>query len=116
MQRRYLLLHQQAPLLSPLVKVLGKALGGAVFFCSCLASFGLAHAQSSTYQIQHVEPASWWVGMKHPELQLMVHGKNIAQLTPSIVYPGVTITQVQRTDNPNYLFIDVQNCREHQSW
>jgi glycosidase len=107
-QRRYRLSNLQATLLSPLVKVLGKAVGGAVFFCSYLAFSSLAHAQSGTYQIQHLEPASWWIGMKHPELQLMVHGKNIAQLTPSIAYPGVTITQVQRSDNPNYLFIDVQ--------
>ncbi|MBR7799432.1 glycoside hydrolase family 13 protein [Undibacterium sp. FT137W] len=45
--------------------------------------------------------------MKNPTLQLMVHGKNIADLTPEIRYPGVTIRQVHRSDNRNYLFIDL---------
>lgn len=45
--------------------------------------------------------------MKQPDLQLMVHGKNISELTPHIDYPGVSIRQVKRSDNPNYLFIDL---------
>lgn len=45
--------------------------------------------------------------MKHPELQLMLHGNKIADLTPVIDYPGVTISRVQRSDNPNYLFVDL---------
>ncbi|HPH20882.1 MAG TPA: cyclomaltodextrinase N-terminal domain-containing protein, partial [Haliscomenobacter sp.] len=27
---------------------------------------------------------NWWVGMKNPELQLLVHGQNIGETTPSI--------------------------------
>jgi len=45
--------------------------------------------------------------MKHPEVQLMVHGKNISELTPLINYRGVSVRKVQRSDNPNYLFIDL---------
>ena len=35
---------------------------------------------SSVYaiDISRLEPACWWVGMKNPELQIMVYGKNIA--------------------------------------
>jgi glycosidase len=40
-------------------------------------------------------------------LQLMVHGKNIADLEPELVYLGVVINKVHRLDNPNYLFIDL---------
>jgi len=29
-------------------------------------------------QIQKVEPAFWWKGMKNPELQILLYGKNIA--------------------------------------
>ena len=29
----------------------------------------------------------------------------ISDLSPSIEYPGVSIKRVERTDNPNYLFI-----------
>ena len=64
-------------------------------------------AAAAPFQVQHLEPMSWWVGMKHPELQLMVHGERIAELNPVIHHAGVTLVGVQRTDNPNYLFIDL---------
>jgi glycosidase/predicted alpha/beta superfamily hydrolase len=62
---------------------------------------------AADYRVEHVEPASWWVGMKNSRLQLLVHGKAIAALEPAINYPQVTIARVIRTENPNYLFIDV---------
>ncbi len=62
---------------------------------------------AAPYQVQHLEPMSWWVGMRHPELQLMVHGEKIAELSPEISYKGVTLSGVQRTDSPNYLFINL---------
>jgi glycosidase/predicted alpha/beta superfamily hydrolase len=57
--------------------------------------------------IERLEPAFWWVGMKDSHLQLMVHGERIAELAPAIEYPGVAIVGVTRTDNPNYLFINL---------
>jgi glycosidase len=65
-------------------------------------------AQAQDYRIEHLEPSSWWVGMQNSKLQLMVHGKQIADLEPSLAWPGVKITAVQRSANPNYLFIDLQ--------
>jgi glycosidase len=50
---------------------------------------------------------NWWVGMKNPELQLMISGKNIGETTPSLVYPGVSIKAVHRGDSKNYLFVDL---------
>ncbi|MFI5335379.1 MAG: glycoside hydrolase family 13 protein [Opitutales bacterium] len=64
-------------------------------------------AWAAPYQIQHLEPLNWWVGMKHPELQLMVHGEKIGELAPELSYPGVTFTGVEKTDNPNFLFLDL---------
>ncbi len=52
-----------------------------------------------------VEPANWWVGMHNPNVQLMVHGDNIANKAVQVVYPNVSIAAVEKTDNPNYLFI-----------
>lgn len=66
-----------------------------------------AWAAAAPYDIQHVEPPHWWVGMKRQELQLMVHGEKIAELTHALAYPGVRITGVERTDNPNYLFVNL---------
>lgn len=63
-----------------------------------------AHAD---YKIQHLEPESWWAGMKTPHLQLLVHGERIADLSPEVNYPGIRIENIQRVANPNYLFIDM---------
>ena len=57
--------------------------------------------------IQHVEPLNWWVGMKDPNLQLLIHGTNIGETTPSIKYAGVTIKKVSKADSKNYLFLDL---------
>jgi neopullulanase len=67
-----------------------------------------AVATAANYQVDHLEPMHWWVGMKNPQLQLMVHGKGIAELSPEINYAGVTLSGVERTDNPNYVFINLQ--------
>lgn len=55
--------------------------------------------------IKRVEPQNWWVGMKNPELQIMVYGNNIATFRPEIHYPGVEIDRIVTTTNPNYQFI-----------
>jgi glycosidase len=65
-------------------------------------------AQAQEYRIDHLEPPFWWTGMQHKKLQLMVHGKNIADLAPAVSYPGVRIAKVTRVANKNYLFIDLQ--------
>ncbi len=57
---------------------------------------------------QKVEPPFWWVGMKNSNLQLLVHGDNISELTPKINYKSVEIIDVHRTSNKNYLFIDLK--------
>ena len=62
-------------------------------------------AQGGFKGLQHIEPTNWWTGMKNPELQLMLHGTDIASSELSIDYPGVLVTQIKRTDNPNYLFV-----------
>ena len=57
------------------------------------------------YTVSHLEPPSWWTGMHNPELMLLVNGKAISDLTPSINYNGVSIITVTRVSSPNYLFI-----------
>ena len=58
--------------------------------------------------IERIEPPNWWAGMKSQKLQLMVHGSGIAQFTPRLRHPQVTIERVFRPENPNYLFIDLK--------
>lgn len=62
-------------------------------------------AQARDYAIDHLEPASWWVGMKRNRVELMVHGDAIAMLAPRLSRPGVALVDVQKVANPNYLFV-----------
>jgi glycosidase len=57
--------------------------------------------------IDHMEPPFWWAGMHDKSLQLMVHGERIAELEPTLSYPGVRIAAVTRVASRNYLFIDL---------
>lgn len=63
--------------------------------------------QISSAQISRVEPLNWWVGMKDPQVQLMVHGNGIGEMVPEISDPGVTIKKYTKGDSRHYLFIDV---------
>lgn len=56
-------------------------------------------------QIERVEPAFWYTGMKNHELQVMLYGNDIANYDVSLAYPGVSIKQVCKVENPNYLFV-----------
>ena len=60
------------------------------------------------YDINRIEPPNWWVGFKNTELQLLVHHPNISEATPEISFPGVTLKKVNKADNPNYLFLDIE--------
>ncbi len=55
--------------------------------------------------VSRVEPANWWTGMKNKELQIMVYGPGISKSKLQINYPGVTIKEVSRIENTNYLFV-----------
>lgn len=57
--------------------------------------------------IQRIDPPNWWTGMAHPTLELMIHGTNVRWLEPALDDPILRITGIRRTDNPNYLFVEV---------
>ena len=57
-------------------------------------------------QIDKVEPPFWYENMTNNQVQIMFYGKNIAQNTVT-VSNGVVITQVQKTENPNYVFVTI---------
>lgn len=54
-----------------------------------------------------VYPSSWWVGMKNPHVQLMIHGINIGRASYKLEYPGVRLDSSFKPINPNYLFLDL---------
>jgi len=58
--------------------------------------------------LERIEPMNWWVGMKDPKLQLLVHGEKIAERNISLSYPGVSLLKVNKVENSNYLFLDLE--------
>ncbi len=66
------------------------------------------NAQDQDIKIDKVEPPNWWVGMNDPNLQLLVYGQNISETDPVIEYDGITITDVVRTENINYMFVSLR--------
>ncbi len=85
-----------------------------MLFCFLTVSFFslCAHAQSPAYSCY---PTNWWVGMKWNKVQVMVHGKNVADNFPMIkmgqqgvkLSTGVRLTKINRVENPNYIFLDL---------
>ena len=66
---------------------------------------GATLSMSAANKINRIEPTNWFVGMKNPQVQLMVYGKNIRSAEVSIDYPGVRIDSLVRLDSPNYLLV-----------
>ena len=61
---------------------------------------------SAAVKIDKIDPTDWYIGMKNPQLQLMVYGKGIAAVKEVTTdYPGVRIDSVVRLDSPNYLLV-----------
>ena len=58
--------------------------------------------------IERVDPPSWFTGMKDDALQLMVYGMNIGSYDVKTDYPGVEVKTLVRTENPNYLFVNLK--------
>jgi glycosidase len=57
--------------------------------------------------IKKVEPAFWWAGMEHNEIQLLVYGENLSEYTPRINNSLVSLVSVERSENKNYLFLNL---------
>lgn len=72
-----------------------------------MVSFFSMNSLAEKLKIERVEPMFWWVDMKNPNLQLLIHGENISEYDVSMNYPGVTIERTIKTDKPNYLFVNL---------
>ena len=54
-------------------------------------------------------PTNWFTGMKWNKVQLMLHGKDIANTAGGfiITYPGVKLDKINKVENANYVFLDI---------
>ncbi|MDR2235175.1 MAG: glycoside hydrolase family 13 protein [Chryseobacterium sp.] len=71
-----------------------------------VSALTVAVAAFSQKPLEKVEPAFWWKGMKNPELQIMVYGKDIANHQIELS-DGVQVKGIQKTENPNYAFVTI---------
>lgn len=69
-------------------------------------ALSIASVAFSQKTLERVEPAFWWKGMKNPELQILVYGKDIAH-NEIMLSDGIQIKDIRKVDNPNYVFITV---------
>ncbi len=58
--------------------------------------------------LSRVEPPNWWVGMKNPNVQLLIYGENIAKTDVVINSDKVRYISSTRVKNPNYVFLDLE--------
>lgn len=71
------------------------------------ALFCASSLVAQTPSIQKINPTNWYVGMKNPKLQLLVYGKNIGDCDVKVNYQGVSLEKINKVENPNYLFLDL---------
>ena len=73
---------------------------------SLFVLFLMALCMEAQVKISRIDPTDWYVGMKNPQLQLMVYGKNIRDVkSVTTAYPGVVVDSLVRLDSPNYLLV-----------
>ena len=61
-----------------------------------------------------VEPMFWWKGMKNPEVQILVYGKDISKYNIELS-DNVKIQNLQKTENPNYVFVTINTNEVNKS-
>jgi len=84
---------------------------------SSLLLFGILlflFAESMNAQVDRIEPPNWWIGMKNPQVNLMLHGKKLGKYRAETDYPGVRVLSSDLADSPNYLFVRLEIDPEAQ--
>ena len=77
-----------------------------LFLMALVAQMMTMSAAKNKTAVDRIDPTDWFVGLKNPQVQLMVYGKNIAAVkSVTTDYPGVRIDSVVRLDSPNYLLV-----------
>ena len=75
-----------------------------IFFVILLAA-GLSVQGTDMYGVY---PTHWWIGMKNPKVQLLLHGENIGLFNKATIsYAGIKVQKVTRLESNNYLVIDL---------
>ena len=65
------------------------------------------HSAARAANIEKMAPTFWWAGMKNPELQILLYGKDIASSDVTISSQDVILKALVKQVNPNYLLLYV---------
>lgn len=60
---------------------------------------------NAAVKVDRIDPTFWYAGMKNPQVQLMLYGKNIKEAEVTTDYPGAAIESIVRLESPNYLLV-----------
>jgi len=72
----------------------------------CLFMGAILNMEAAKVTVERIDPTDWYVGMKNPQLQLMVYGKGIASVQEVTTdYPSAVVDSIVRLDSPNYLLV-----------
>lgn len=74
-------------------------------FLFFMALFFFAGASARTWNVEKITPPSWWAGMNHPELQILLYGEDISSSEVTLEGKGIHLKETFRPDNPNYLLV-----------
>ena len=75
------------------------------FFVLAILSCMALSMKAAAVNVDRIEPAFWFAGMKNPSLQLMVYGKDIREAEVTTDYAGVSVERLVKLDSPNYLLV-----------
>lgn len=64
-------------------------------------------------QLKNIAPTFWWAGMNNPELQILLHGDQLAGGQVSLSSSDIEIKEMVTFENPNYLllYLDTRNAK-----
>lgn len=81
----------------------------------CQQIMAATHLQAAT-PLRKVAPSFWWAGMKNPDLQVLLYGDQIASAEVSLSSKDITLKEVVKQDNPNYLllYLDLSEAAPQQ--
>ena len=67
------------------------------------------NAQRGKITFDRVEPPFWWTGMKDNSLQVLLYskGSDLSSCTVEVTYPGISLGEVTKVENPHYLFVNL---------
>jgi glycosidase len=69
------------------------------------AAYQVRVPDGTNFQGARIEPPNWWVGMVDNQVEILLYDQNIRDGEVSLQYAGVSIKEVTRLENPNFLFV-----------